>query len=224
MAIQIPEILLFNIIQSCFDAIKDDWNRHLDEKDTLLYAYFGNLPVHGKKWNWFEQAKDLFLREEDHPRKIEVEMFFNSERARAPTVHLTLPSEQSSGDGIGVDIGYQEDRWDDSNLTYQQTSTRMFESQYHILISSDNTLEVQLIYNFLRGMIISIFTQVELAGLRNPKLSGQDLRLESHLVPEHIFVRGLGIRTEYEVSVPEYFSKDMVKNIILGTVTLIDNN
>jgi hypothetical protein len=145
-----------------------------------------------------------------------VEMFFNSERARLPTVHLTLPSEQSSADGIGTDAGYMSEVFDDTDNTFQRTLTRMFESQYQILITSDNTLEVQLIYNFLRAMIIGIFDQIELAGLRNPKLSGQDLRLESHLVPEHIFVRGLGIHTQYEISVPQFFSRESICKIALG--------
>ena len=216
MGILIPEITLYNLLEGTFEAIRVDFDKHIDEKDTLLYAYFGGLPVYKNKYDWFVQAKDLFLREEDHPRKIETAMFFDSERARMPTVHITLPGEQSSSDGIGVDAGYQPAVIDDKDLTFQHTHTRGFEAQYQILITSDNTLEVQLLYNFIRGMLISIFDKVDLAGLMNPKLSGQDLRLDSEIVPEHVFVRGLGIHTQYEITVPEYFDQKMILKILEG--------
>lgn len=214
MAILIPEIVLYNLLEAIFEAIRVDFHNHTDERDTLLYSYFGDIKAHKNKYKWFDQAKDLFLREEDHPRKIEVEMFFNSERARIPTVHITLPGEQATGDGIGVDEGYQEAEFYDKDLTFRHVRTRMFDAQYQILITSDNTLEVQMLYNFVRGMLISIFDKVELAGLRNPKLSGQDLRLDSSLIPEHIFVRALGIHCQYEVDVPEYFTSEMIANIL----------
>lgn len=198
----IPEVTVFNILESCFDVVRLDYHQHVDERNTLLYSFFGSLPKFRGKLDWFTQAKDLFLRDEKHPRKIETEMFFNSERVRVPTVHITLPSERAAEDGIGFDQGYQPPVYDELNFTYKHTVTRMFEAQYQLLITSDNTLEVQMIYALLRNMLMSIFEHVELEGLRNPKLGGMDLQIDSTLVPEHVYTRALTISTSYEITVP----------------------
>ena len=219
MGVLIPEMVLFGLIERSLEAVRVDFHQHPNEKNTLLYAYFGELPIVKGKWDWFQQAKDLFLREEDHPRRIGTELFFNSERVSMPTVHITLPSEMGgNGDGLGIDEGYAENIFNPQDDTIRVQYTRMFETQYQLLITSDNTLEVQLLYTLLRGMFIGLFAQFEFAGLRNPKLSGQDLRLDSSIVPEHIYTRALGIRAQYEVSVPNFFDQEVFRSIAIGTV------
>lgn len=222
MALYIPEIKIFQVISGCFDAVKADFHAHSNEKDTILYQYFGELPVFEGKFNWWENAKDLFLREYDHPRRIETEMYFNGERAKMPTVHITLPQETAGPDGIGVDTGYQPEIWDDSSLEYAYTNTRMFDTQYHAIITSDNTLEVQLIYHLVRGMLITLLKDIDLSGMRNPKLSGQDLQINTDLVPEHIFMRGIGINFQYEVTVPQLKDHKLITGIILGSGKPVD--
>ena len=222
MAVYVPEIEIFKVIHGIFEAVRGDYHAHSNEKETILYKYFGDLPVFEGKFNWWENAKDLFLREYDHPRKIETEMYFNSERMGVPTVHVTLPQETANFDGIGVDTGYQEEVWNDTSLEYQFTNTRMFDTQYHAIITSDNTLEVQLIYHLLRGMLISIMKEIDMMGMRNPKLSGQDLQINTELVPESIFMRGIGINFQYEVTVPQLTDHKLITGIILGPGKPID--
>ena len=219
MALYIPEIKIYEIVAGCFQAVKEDFHQQTNEKDTILWQYFGDLPVFEGKFDWWNNAKDLFLREYDHPRRIETEMYFNGERAKMPTVHITLPQESSQGNGIGVDTGYQPEVWNDATLEYNFTNTRMFDTQYHAIITSDNTLEVQLIYHFLRAMLITLFKEVDLSGIRNPKLSGQDLQINTELVPEHIFMRGLGINFQYEVTVPQLKNHKLITSIIVGPGT-----
>jgi hypothetical protein len=78
----------------------------------------------------------------------------------------------------------------------------MFDVAYNIVITSDNSLEVICIYTLLKSTLIGIFDHIELSGIRNPKLSGQDLQLNSDIVPPHIFVRGVGLNFSYELTVP----------------------
>ena len=223
MSILIPEQALHRLIEACLVAVKVDYDENTaNEQNSMLYKFFGGIPQVKNKFDWFVQAKDLFLRGDRHPRAIDVNMFFNSKRASIPTIHITLPSEMSKDNGLGVDAGYQDPLYSDDDTSYQEVHTRMFDAQYQILITSDNTLEVQLIYNFMRAMFISTLDKIDLAGLRNPTLSGQDLRIDSTLIPENIFVRGLGINVNYEIDVPEFVGKQVIKQLEIGNTTMID--
>tara|TARA_R100000734_G_C3298523_1_gene89445 strand:- start:74 stop:757 length:684 start_codon:yes stop_codon:yes gene_type:complete len=222
MSVYVPEIEIFKVVSGIFEAVKKDFEQNVNEENTILYQYFGELPVFEGKFNWWENAKDLFLRDFQHPRRIETEMYFNSERAKMPTVHITLPQETAGPDGLGVDTGYQPEIYNETTLQYSFTNTRMFDTQYHAIITSDNTLEVQLIYHLLRGMLITLLKEIDLSGMRNPKLSGQDLQINTELVPEHIFMRGIGINFQYEVTVPQLKDHQLITNIILGKGKPID--
>jgi hypothetical protein len=195
----IPEITLFKILETIIKFIEIDFNNTTDENKTMLFKIFGDNQV--GKFNFYEQAKDIFLRDNAHPRQIAVRMMFDAQRANLPTIHISLPSESPGADGIGVDEGYQENDVDTENRTVNKTYTRMFDTQYNCIISSDNSTEVLLIYHLLKSMLIGIFDTMEFSGLRNPKLSGQDLQINSDIVPPHIFTRGVGISCSYEQTV-----------------------
>ncbi|HNQ20662.1 MAG TPA: hypothetical protein PKI46_06345, partial [Bacteroidales bacterium] len=153
-------------------------------------------------FNFFEQAQDIFLRGNEHPRKIAVRMMFDAQRANLPTIHISMPSESNGSDGLGVDEGYQEDIVDTENREVIKTYTRMFDTQYNCIITSDNSTEVLCIYHLIKSVLIGIFDSIEFSGIRNPKLSGQDLQINSDIVPPHIFTRGIGISCSYEQTVP----------------------
>lgn len=212
--ILIPEVKILEIFETVLKAVEVDFHQEVDESNTLLYKIFGTNQIN--KFNFYEQAKDIFLRQNDHPRKIGVRMMFDSSRAHLPTVHITMPSETPSADGIGVDEGYQDDIVDFNRLELYRTYTRAFDSTYNCIITSDNATEVLCIYHLVKSMLISIFDTIEFSGIRNIKLSGQDLQINSDLVPTNLFVRGVGINCMYEQTVPaiqkEYFIK-MFKSI-----------
>jgi hypothetical protein len=206
----IPEIIIANLVETVLKVIETDFNDHVEEKDTLLYYILGDNQY--KKFYFFEQAKDIFLREYNHPRKIEVRMLFDAQRASLPTIHITMPQENNDSDGIGVDEGYEDNILNTDKTTFHKTYTRAFGVQYNIIITSDNSLEVLLIYHLLKAMLISIFDHMELSGIRNPKLSGQDLQMNSDIVPVNVFVRGVGINFMYEESIPAFQEEQIIKS------------
>lgn len=214
--IVIPEIKILEIIEVALKTAELDFRAQTDETKSLLYRIFGTNQV--GKFNFFEEAKDLFLRGDDHPRKIETRMMFDAQRASLPTIHISMPSDSPGADGIGVDQGYQEDIVDESdpdNKYVIPVYTRMFDAQYNAIITSDNTLEVLLTYHLLRSMLIAIFDQIEFAGIRNPKLSGQDLQIQGDLIPPTVFARGIGISCSYETTVPSINKNYFLENFVV---------
>lgn len=213
MQIIIPEIKIIEIIETALKVVEVDFTSKLDEKETLLYQIYGNNQR--GKYNFYEQAKDIFLRGNEHPRKIETRMMFDAQRAHLPTIHISMPSESNGSDGIGIDEGYQEYYINNTNKTFNRTYTRMFDAQYNAIITSDNSFEVLCIYHLLKSLLIGIFDTIEFTGIRNPKLSGQDLQINSDIVPPHIFIRGVGLNCSYEQTVPSIQEESFVNTFRL---------
>lgn len=206
--IVIPEIKIIEIIDVILAVVHDDYNSTTDKNKTILYQLLGTTQI--GKYNFFKEAVDIFTRGDEHQRKIQTRMMFDAQRAHLPTIHITMPSESPSGDGIGFDQGYVDDDVDMENRKVTPMYTRMFETNYHAVITSDNALEVICIYHVIKGLLISTFSNVEFQGIRNPKFSGQDLQIQTENMPPHIFVRGLGINCSYETTVPSIDKENFI--------------
>ncbi len=149
-------------------------------------------------------------------------MFFDTERAALPTIHITLPNEQTGQSGIGVDEGFVDELHEGGKSV--PILTRRFDTQYSIIVTSDNSFEVIMIYYTLRSLLISTFVQLEFEGLSNPKLSGQDLRLYQEIIPRNVFARAIGLSVSYEESSPALFSKDEITSIIFDGKAVTDES
>ena len=224
-AILMPEIVLYNTINSILDIVRSDFNNN-QLQDTILFHYFGKTEcgdnVNWETFNYLEQAKELFVNK----NKIQVNLGYNMSVSDIACIHIMLPSETGQPLGIGADenyIGYQENKHSD---TMQAIFTEMFDATYNLIITSESTMEVLLIYNFLKASFISLYTHIELSGLRLPKISGQDIQLQNDLVPPHIFHRSLGLNFKYEVHVPDILRKRMIKDFNITGISLsnIDND
>lgn len=212
--ILIPEIKVNEILRTILKIVQIDFQESLDEKESILYKIFGDNRI--EKFTFFDQAKDIFLRDNSHPRKIETRLLFDAQRASLPTIHTTMPSESPGPDGIGVDEGYEKQIVNNKTKYVQKTYTRSFETKYHLMITSDNSLEVILIYHFLKNMLISVFDHIEFSGIRNLKISGMDLQINSDMVPTHIFVRGVEISFFYESDSPNFQKEFLLEKFKLN--------
>lgn len=216
----VPEVIVFQTVKAIIDLVASDYTAKADKTESLLYRILGNLQL--QRYEFFEQAEAVFLRDSDNVRQLEVNMFFNTARASLPTIHITLPGETSGKDGLGIDQGYTDPLVDgDGNVT--EGYTRRFDARYNVLITSENTNEVVLVYHVLRAMLISAFDHFSQSGLQNAKLSGQDLQINPQLVPEHIFFRGIGLYFEYEVNVPSLVNTEQIQSLIFNTGSIIES-
>lgn len=219
--LHIPEIEIFKIINSLLIVIEQDFNANLaDETKSILYKLFYGQKI--ERFDFYTEIKNIILRENNHPRKLETRMMFDAQRAHLPTIHISMPSEQKGEDGIGVDEGYSENEIDELNGKYIPIYTRAYQTTYNCIITSDNSLEVLVIYHLVKAMLISIIDSIELNGIRNIVLSGQDLQIQTDLVPTHIFSRGIGINCFYEQEIPKIQQENIVSKFqLIWTKTCI---
>ena len=168
--------------------------------EDYLFKLFGNQTFGKGEYNYFENAKALFLRGIDSPRKVACNIFFNQARQNLPTIHIALNQDiPGEGNGLGFDPGLDTNP---SENQFSDTFSRVYSARFNIIFTSDNSFEVLLMYNVIRALVQGNPELLELSGLSNIKLSGQDLVLTDYLMPPNIYARGFIIDCLYEITVP----------------------
>lgn len=221
-----PELVIHKVIESTFKTVKDSYlaDTTIDKSDNLLYYFFkkdeNGFDVKFKTMDYYNQAVELFTI-----RKIEVNMGYNMEVADIPNIHILLPNETSRPLGIGADENYQEPIYierlvgEETVTDVQPLFTQTFDTNYNLMITSPNVFEVLLIYNLLKMGFLSLHEHIELQGLRTMKIGGQDIQIQSDLVPTHIFHRNLTLSFFYEMESPRHFKELLIRNFTVTGIT-----
>lgn len=216
MAINIPEITIYNLLNGLLRHIESDFKSNSDEKNSLLYSLFKGSVV--GKADLYDEAVDLFIRSNDHPRKIETMIGLSSHHTEVPRIFITLASESPGANELGVgEYGHENHVTFGSGIQdgqYTPHYMRRFDSKYMVVCMSESQNECLLMYNLLKAGFTSIFDAIELGGLGNVKLSGQDLRINNDLIPKNIQMRGIVVSGFHEIEVPRFFSSDHIEKIL----------
>lgn len=214
----IPEFTVLNIVQQALDYIRNDYKQKLDKNETYLKKILTQNEI--ERYSLLDQAEQVFTNDPSDPRFIEVNLMFNMARENAPTIHITLPSEQSDkeGNGIGIDEGYEDDLIYNETITTQYT--RRYSAQYSIVITSDNSNEVVLIYHVLRSILTSLTNHIHFKGLQNIYFSGQDVQINSDVF-RNLYVRALSMNVQYDTSSPNLITQDFIKELTIEGIPVL---
>ena len=210
--IVLPEVIIYNALESIIKFIRKDLTANENEHNTVLYRMLGE-DVEGNelkmnRWNFFRQAKKIFLDKGN----LSVNFGYNFEIAKIISLHIILPSEEAAESAIGQDEGYGT-TIDDEKV--QEYFTQNFHSNYQVMITSNNESEVLTVYHILKSMLIMIIPHLEVTGLRLNKISGNDVMFRDELMPNGTFHKVLNLNFNYELKVPQMLRKDIIKGIVI---------
>ena len=215
-----PDIILCRTLESIVKLLRENLiaNSKSDE-ETILYKIIGvdeeEKPLKWNFVNFYKQAKKIILDENN----LSVNFGYNLETSTPICMHIILPSEQGKM-CIGADEGYLSER--DKEGNYQLYHTEMYETTYQIMITSTNSTEVTIVYHIIKSMLLMLVDQLDLMGLRNPTLSGNDIVMQDDLTPVPIFHRVLNVSFTYEHNVPKLIKDNIAKSFIYQ-YRLLDN-
>jgi hypothetical protein len=213
MSLFIPEIAIKSIIDAILLYIRDDYSTVVNKDDSYLAQLVKGIKL--GKYNLYDQAVEVFInRGKGHPKELLTNLFFNSERASIPTIHIVLLEDATGANGIGVDEGFNSPIYDSISKTTKAVYNRSFDSRIHIVITSENTLEVIVVYSILRAALISTFTDLNLNGFQNLKISGGDLQINPELIPQNIFLKAIHLDFFYDVPAPSIFTNETFADLI----------
>lgn len=213
-----PDTLIYNSLKIFLQLIKTDYTANAaDLSKSILNTLFdkdeNDLDIDFETFDYLTQAKNVFIN-----KNVQVNMGYNLETAAMANVHILLPNESGSPFGIGADENYQpqintieNEGTVDEETFAQEIFTKRFESTYQLIITSENIFEVLLIYYYLKSCLISLHYHLELMGLRNLKIGGQDINIQQDSIPTHIFHRTLTMNFFYESNVPNFLRSKIIK-------------
>lgn len=212
--ILLPEFVIHKTLVAIVEMLRADLAEHAaDDTQSLLYKILGTdeqgRPLQLNLYNVFKQAKKIIQTKNN----LSVNFGYNQEVAQIISLHILLPSEQGKM-AIGADEGYlSDDVVEDGEKTrVQNYYTQMYDATYQIMITSNNSAEVNVVYNILKSMLLMLVPQLELMGLRLPTLSGNDVVMQDDLVPVPLFHKVINLSFTYEHNVPQMVQQLVAKN------------
>lgn len=210
-----PEIRLKRICDTLLQYIITDYNRCIEEgneKISYLYLLFHEESDVEVISQLYEQAVQVLIknREDSNPRKLEVFPIFKPNRAGLPSIFITCPQDSDNFRQLGDEDG-------DEEMYKERLAPRLsrgFRSQFGIITTSDNIMEVLIINYVLRAMLIGSISDLSELGFINPEFQTQELNIRPNILPDNVYMKGLLMTTDYIDSFPDVETYKSFKNII----------
>lgn len=199
----IPETIVHDTVVKIFRFIENNYTDNLaTPSKSFLHRLVKSLSL--QKYDFYDQGKAVFVKLQDDSRKVRVNMFFNAEKANIPSVHIMYLGDTSMEDGINLNEGFRDSEIDsDPSISqietiYRNTYTRRSKGKINIVITSDNTNEVILMYHLLTSLLESTIIHMNMCGLENIIISGGDIHLNEEIVPKNVYARNIQLTFEFE--------------------------
>jgi hypothetical protein len=216
--IKIPEIELVSIIKKMLKGLEADYDAATDKSTTILANMYEGMVY--ENTDMYDGAIDLFVNNQKRTagasnRKIEVSSYYDRRIRQTPAIHITAPSEEDYMNAFASGFGEANNVFDDPNFTVRETRCRRTQAIHAIVFTSDNHLEVQLLYFTIKFLLISYLDELSLGWFQDPKLSGNQLKLDDGLkAPEHFYVRALMIQSFSDTEVINAFTSPTYSDIV----------
>jgi len=224
--ILLPEIVIYNTLDSIVKLLRNDLVENIsNDKATILYKILGvdeeGNSIKMNLYEYFKQAKKMVSK----PDNLSINFGYNQKVAQSISMHILLPSEQGKS-SIGQDEGYIEKDILDSNgikIGTENYFTQTYDCTYQIMITSNNSSEVNIVYNIIKSMILMLTEHLEIMGIRLPSLSGNDIIMQDNLIPVPLFHKVINLSFTYEHNVPQLVKNEVAKKFYF-IIKAIDYN
>lgn len=208
----VPEKIVQEVLESAINYIRNDYNNAANKQDSWLYLLFQNT-----KWasdiSMFNTIVEVLNGDADNKKRLEVKLFFDVNRAKEPTIHITLPNEDPAELFAGQgeeDNGYWfNDGTNEFKPNYQYAQSTRFD----IGITGNNPLEVILIYHLTKAILLASRSHFELSGMRDIGIGGGDITLNSTFEPQDIFIRVVNFSFKYDFHIPSLHIDDTYSDL-----------
>lgn len=206
----IPLLTLKQILDGLLKWItanENDVNIPADEK--WLYRNFNDVGL--GTYDFLAQLKNIVLRTSKNARKLETRLMFDLSRANFPTIHIHLPQENlGSENSIGTSVS--SEMYLNSDNTANLIYSRSFGSSYDLIITSDNDMEVVMIYEFLKRLFVSAADTLR-ETFKTFDFSGKELIPNYDVVPSNVYFRAITIKIDDTITTPSIVKIDTITDL-----------
>lgn len=200
------------IVEACLEYVQTDFESKTNEKDSFLYKVLGD--TQDGSFNYYEQAKNIFLRKETNPNNIKVALEYPKDKTGLPAYIIREPGKTG---GIANSIGKIESFMGGVPM-YRDTRQYGLEIMCFSVNMNESILMSEILYALLLGswdLLASQFLKIE--------FSMKELMMENHLMPTPIFIRSIGLELSSEEIAPGLVDTTLLGKIIFGKVNQVDS-
>lgn len=213
----LPEHVILDTVNYLLEIIRVDFrNKQTEnrEEESLLHLLLNNQTVSNR--NLYNEAVNIFITTPQSPKHFNCTLNFDHNDTKLPQLYITQPSESPANNSIGIGEGDQ----DEITLGYDVPEPDQYRAQYmrrylathYVLIACENRIEMTVIYNVLKALLVSCFNHFELTGLSNIKIAGQELKMRNE-IPDRLFQKAIVLTFEYEQVSPSIVIQDIFRKI-----------
>lgn len=222
----IPEVILYNTLNGILAVIREDYSQAANKTKTILHSLLdrddNDDQLSIESYNYLKQGVHIFTQTPASQRQIKAFIGYNPAVAGLPSLHILLPSESDMPSGISHEYDTYEQaengsfgitNYDDATDTLTKSITYNNTATYNVMITSDNSSEVVLIYHVLKACFSMFEGELGVRGLMNIRIGGGDISMQSDLVPANIFHRNMSISFEYANEIKKPYSKQAINKL-----------
>lgn len=216
--ITVPEFILHRTLLNTLKFLRTDYDAQSDKSKSYIMKLVAELGF--EKYEYTKQVVAVFLSTNEDPRHLSIDLAFNMQKENPPSIHIVMPSETPGQNSLSSGEGGQDNHvnYSDTEVpvaeTYQSVFSRRYNTTYDIVILSDNSNEIVMIYHILKSLLVALSAHLTLSGLENLTFAGQDLQPYAELMPKNLFMRAIRLGLQYESSALDFSSHPVIQSIV----------
>lgn len=178
-------------------------------RNSLLYQMFGTQKQ--GKMDFFSQVGGILKRKfgKGNSRVLDIKTGFHINKTDLPNISVLLPNEEPKYEQAGLTQGQPCNFYVGGKRA--NIASEHYQTQYTLLITSDNENEVVALYHFLKGLMLAGRNQYQFRGLEGIRVTGRDLSMDFDLAPTQLYHRGVGLSFHYDNNIAsiEYLTETL---------------
>jgi hypothetical protein len=217
MALVIPDVVLLDTVNRLLNTVRSDYRANTIANTpqlSILYILFNSLGLGG--YILYDNVVKLIVTTPEDPKHIkDATLNFDMNSNGAPHIYITLPSENTANNSIGIGQGDQDEmviNADGGQPEYMSFFNRRYACTYQIVIMAENRNESLVLYHLFKNLLVAATNHLHMKGLQNLRIGGQDLILRDVPV-DRTYRKAITLSFEYEQQVPELLVRTVFKKL-----------
>lgn len=213
----LPEHIVINTINQILIILREDYKEKIAagrEEENMLHLLLYGQTI--EKIDMYKEAVSIFITTPQNPKHFNATLSFDHNDTKAPQIYITQPSENEKNGSLQIGEGDQDEltfaRTAPEQDEYRTQYMRRYMATHYVVIVCENRIEMTIIYNVLKSMIVSCMNHFALEGLSNLKIGGQELKMRSE-IPDRLFQKGITMSFEYEQVAPTLVLEQVYRKI-----------
>lgn len=199
------------IITRLLIFIQEDYKNNTEENTFLYKTFYG---VKDGNFDFYEQGKKLFLRNDSNPRNLRVLLEFPKDKTKTPAYVVREPSKRTSEFNS---IGKLTGQFDHTGKMILRDSRNY---EFEVMCVSDNFLESILMSEILYSLLLGSYNILS-QSFQSISFSMKEVMINADVIPLPFFLRSIGLNLTSDEHVPTIEEMPLLKKVLFADAGLM---